>query len=287
LEQQRVHEAVTQIAHTNNHQGRRIVATGSLLAGGASIGQTTLDVENDTENLRKLVAETYDPLYQADFPALVGTTSKMDASKLPEADKMFLATPLSFVDVKLVNQDIRFDKVCHAKEPVEFDPEVCGTPFETFQEEIQQVAVLGPAPTLDVKRPAGITKWESQRTFLKRKVEAWMSQPVPKLTPRSRDNVDEDIFGKNSSREWPRMAPQDVKFAARCQADKQKCIIMEGMYKYADIQERRDEAAMKRLSDCKRRLHRLMTKALGGQPQALTNLIFENQFDANRFQYEI
>jgi hypothetical protein len=71
LEQQQIHEAVTQTAHTNNHQGRRIIATGSLVAGGASIGQTTLDVDTDASNLRKLVAETYNPLYQDNFPALV------------------------------------------------------------------------------------------------------------------------------------------------------------------------------------------------------------------------
>jgi hypothetical protein len=194
LEQQQIHEAVTQTVHTNNHQGRCIVATGSLVAGGASICQTTLDVDNDALNLRKLVAETYNPLYHDDFPALVGTTSNIDALKLPGADRMFIATPLSLVDVKLVNHDISFNKVCQAREPVEFDPEVCGTLFETFQEETQQVAILGPDPSLSIKRPAGVTKWESPSTFLKRKVKAWMSQPVPRLIPWSRDNVNEDIF---------------------------------------------------------------------------------------------
>jgi hypothetical protein len=200
---------------------------------------------------------------------------------------MFIATPLSWVDVKLVNQDISFNKVCQAREQVEFDPEVCGTLFETFQEETQQVAILGPAPSLSVKCPAGVTKWESPSTFLKRKVEAWMSQSVPRLTPRSRDNVNEDIFGKNSSEAWPKMAPQDIEFATRCQADNQKCAVLEEMYKYASIQDCRDKAITKRLTDCKRRLHHLMVGALNGQPRALEDLIFESPFDTNRFQYKM
>jgi hypothetical protein len=109
LEQQRIHEAVTQTAHTNSHQGRHIVVTGSLVASGASIGQTSLDVDTDASNLRKLVAETYNPLYHDDFPALVGTTSNLNALKLPGADRMFIATPLSWIDVKFVNKDISFD----------------------------------------------------------------------------------------------------------------------------------------------------------------------------------
>jgi hypothetical protein len=48
LEQQRLHEAVTKTAHFNNYQGRRIMATQNLVAGGSSIGQTTLDVDGDT-----------------------------------------------------------------------------------------------------------------------------------------------------------------------------------------------------------------------------------------------
>jgi hypothetical protein len=59
------------------------------------------------------------------------------------------------------------------------------------------------------------------------------------------------------------------------------------MYKYANIQDRRDEAVTKRLTDCKRRLHHLMVGALRGQPQALEDLISESRFDTNRFHYEI
>jgi hypothetical protein len=99
--------------------------------------------------------------------------------------------------------------------------------------------------------------------------------------------VNEDIFGKNSSEAWPKMAPQDIEFAAQCQADDQKCAVLEGMYKYANIQDRRDEVVTKRLTDCKRKLHHLMVGALNGQPRALEGLIFESRFDTNRFQYEI
>jgi hypothetical protein len=59
------------------------------------------------------------------------------------------------------------------------------------------------------------------------------------------------------------------------------------MYEYADIQDRRDDAVIKRLGDCKRRLYHLMVGALDGRPQTLEDLLYESSFDTNRFQYEI
>jgi hypothetical protein len=112
-------------------------------------------------------------------------------------------------------------------EALEGEEECGGDPWEVpphllrprFQEETQQVAILSPAPSLNIKRPVGVAKWEAKSVFLKRKVEAWISQSIPRLPLRSKDNVNEKIFRKNSSEMWPKMAPRDVEFAARCQAD--------------------------------------------------------------------